>query len=83
MNFKDDAVYMWNKRQWGYYQELFYLYDIASISDNAEYILECYCKDNEEYIQNIIDSGAEEEDVLDIFEDIQQHIIKEDNINQS
>lgn len=83
MNFKDDAVYMWNKRQWGYYQELFYLYDIASITDNAEYILECYCKNNEEYIQNIIDSGAEEEDVMIIFEDMKFHIIKEDNINQS
>ena len=72
MNFKDDQVYMWNQRQWGYYRELFELYDIASISDKAQYVVDCYFEENKntDFILHIEHNGAVEQDFWDIYEDI-------------
>jgi hypothetical protein len=42
MSFKDDYVYMWNKRQWEYYEELSELYSFKEIAENAKEIVGKY-----------------------------------------
>ena len=84
MNFKDDQVYMWNQRQWGYYRELFKLYDIASISDKAAYIVDRYFDENKntDYLLSIEPNGAVEEDAFNIYEDITSFVYDKEK-NQS
>lgn len=36
MSLKDDAVHLWNKKQWRYYDELFGLYEIDKIIEKAQ-----------------------------------------------
>ena len=31
MSMKDDAVYMWNDRQWGYFEELWEAYSLKEV----------------------------------------------------
>lgn len=80
MSFKDDQVYMWNQRQWAYYRELFELYDIASITDKAQYVVDRYFEENKntEYILCIGHSGAVKEDVFNIYEDITSAVYDEE-----
>lgn len=61
MNFKDDAVNEWNKRQWGYYEELFDLYDIADIVKDAQYVVDAFFDENkgEEWLKKAADDGSD------------------------
>lgn len=54
MSFKQDLVYQWNKRQWGYYNELSELYDFKGIAEDVSYkVDEYYLTSSKEDLTNI------------------------------
>ena len=44
MSYKDDFVYMWNDRQWGYYYELSDLYSFPEIAKKSISLVDSYIK---------------------------------------
>ena len=56
MSFKDDFVYMWNDRQWGYYNELSDLYSFPQIAKKSISLVDSYIK---QYKLNDVDDALD------------------------
>ena len=66
MSFKDDYVYLWNERQWGYYKELYDLYSFDLIVDKARKMVDSLYEEN-----NNIDSDY----ILEYLEDEEDFMV--------
>lgn len=68
MSFKDDLVYMWNDRQWEYFNELEKIYDFKSIVQQAKRIVDNFILDNDvKDFDMLSDSIFEDMDLLPII----------------
>lgn len=63
MTMKDDLVYMWNKRQWGYYNELSELYSFELLVGKAMSLVDPLYEDGKKPTREEIDRLYDEEDL--------------------
>ncbi|MCR4602160.1 MAG: hypothetical protein K5683_01330 [Prevotella sp.] len=63
MTMKDDLVYMWNKRQWGYYNELSELYSLELLVGKAMSLVDSLYEDGKKPTREEIDWLYNEEDL--------------------
>ena len=66
MSIKDDAVYMWNDRQWGYFEELWEAYSLKEVIKEAISLVEDALKN-----MRLFDRGM----VIDIIENKREDLL--------